>query len=661
VLSIESLVKPLNIDTIERSCQGMGTMVCMSIVNPLLQYYQRFFGDTEIKNVPVLTRLETNWQNQFPRVYGLRGFALRLIKALVLNQKVCIFADYDTDAVCATSVLYWGLIEFGFSKEQLSYYAPDRFSESYGLNITALKKLSETNDLIITVDCGITAVEEAEFMLETGTDLIITDHHQLKESLPSTQFALNPQLDQLFTQKPTKRWLKLQQDNEAKLLQSMRNFVDLEEFEVYVNKETTNMIPWSTSLVGAGVIWTVLVGSSYYIRDWLDQNLLKGLDKKSLSLLKKLTPKKLEKLLGFVSIATIADCQSIINPTNRSYVQLGLKYLNSGTLPYPGLSALLEHSGLQTKMTQGYQLNSQDLGFTISPILNASGRIAHISLALDTMCSWKRSEADTLATQLVETNTKRKEMVTKAMTEVTPMVTSELKAGNGCIVISGKWSKGIVGLLASRITAETNQCSFVISTNDVLGAGSARGVEGYDLVEILTQCKTSLLKFGGHSQAAGYTVKESSLDQFKEQLKQAFVATKRKYKEVQNYWDSQTLEDAPEELRVYGQIKNYIYLDQSEITHALLQNTWKLDPFGQDFPLPIFLTEVSGYTVRTFGSEGQHMKLETKLGVTMTLFYAKSKIKQQLLKKLPIRILVKPSLNFYNGKLKQEMIIESMV
>jgi single-stranded-DNA-specific exonuclease len=629
----------------------------------LKNYYERFFGmDNTSTNQEFVTRLGDDWAEKYPKITGLSAFALRILKALLLGQKVCIFADYDTDAVSATAVLYWSLIEMGFEKDKLGYYAPDRFSESYGLNLPALKVLAEDYDLIITVDCGITATEEAEYMQSAKADLVITDHHQIKEGLPFAQVALNPQIEVLLAKKPSKKWQKNQVANEEEMLLSMRNYIDDQAYvELKSRIEKTSTNPWPTSLVGAGVIWILMVGTQYMINSMLKSGILRGISKEHKTSLSKCTPKKLEKLLGFVAIATIADCQSIIDPLNRSLVQIGLKYLNTGTLPYPGLEQLLVKTGLKAKMEQGYQLNSQDLGFTLSPVLNASGRISHASLALDAMTAWKQSTAEELADRLVDTNQKRKEMVSKAMSEINTMVAEQVKNHQPFLVLSGKWSKGIVGLIASRITAETGKCSFVISTNDAEYAGSARGVEGYNLVELLKGCEDTLLKYGGHSQAAGYTLKEGALDKFVASLGKVFAETKIAYKTAQNYLTDQELGEIPEELRVYGQVSNIVYAPATELVPSFLQTVWKMDPFGQDFPLPLLLTQVEEYSYRTFGSEQQHIKIESKSGLTLTMFYPKTKARDKIMTRSPLWLLAKPSLNFYRGVLKQECIIDTVL
>jgi single-stranded DNA-specific DHH superfamily exonuclease len=114
-------------------------------------------------------------------------------------------------------------------------------------------------------------------------------------------------------------------------------------------------------------------------------------------------PQKLNKLLPFVAIGTVADCQSILEPTNRLLVKAGLSLISKEQTPYPGLDELTKQTALSDKQHQGYQIGSRDLAFTYSPILNSSGRMSHAKLSIQTLIADK-SLAPSLAQELIETN-----------------------------------------------------------------------------------------------------------------------------------------------------------------------------------------------------------------------------------------------------------------
>jgi single-stranded-DNA-specific exonuclease len=188
---------------------------------------------------------------------------------------------------------------------------------------------------------------------------------------------------------------------------------------------------------------------------------------------------KLNRLLPLVAIGTVADCQSIIEPTNRLLVKAGLQILQSSSHKIAGLAELMQEAGLSKKIQAGYQLTSQDLGFVLSPILNSSGRISHARLSIATLLQhpqffnpnqlvieniehFQESGID-LAKFLIETNNARKAMVKDILGEVETEAQNQVQAGNKTIWLEGDWNKGIIGLLASRLVNQYNLPVIVVS------------------------------------------------------------------------------------------------------------------------------------------------------------------------------------------------------
>jgi single-stranded-DNA-specific exonuclease len=187
----------------------------------------------------------------------------------------------------------------------------------------------------------------------------------------------------------------------------------------------------------------------------------------------------LNRLLPLVAIGTVADCQSIIEPTNRLLVKAGLQILQNDTHKIVGLQELMTQTGLNKKLIEGYQLTSQDLGFVLSPILNSSGRISHARLSIATLLKdpkinneqqmvteniehFEESGAD-LAKFLIDTNTERKAMVKDILTEVESEAKLQVDSGRKTIWLEGDWNKGIIGLLASRLVNQYNLPVIVVS------------------------------------------------------------------------------------------------------------------------------------------------------------------------------------------------------
>jgi single-stranded-DNA-specific exonuclease len=184
----------------------------------------------------------------------------------------------------------------------------------------------------------------------------------------------------------------------------------------------------------------------------------------------------LNKLLPLVAIGTVADCQSILDQTNRLLVKSGLQILQNKKHGIVGLAELMNQTGLYKKMEAGYKLNSQDLGYTLSPILNSSGRISHARLSISTLIAesgnalipenqeFRDLSAEDLAGRLIATNQERKQVVKDILHEVESEARSQYESGQKVLWLEGQWSKGIVGLLASRLVNEYNLPVVVVST-----------------------------------------------------------------------------------------------------------------------------------------------------------------------------------------------------
>ena len=191
--------------------------------------------------------------------------------------------------------------------------------------------------------------------------------------------------------------------------------------------------------------------------------------------------KKLNRLLPLVAIGTIADCQSIIEPTNRLLVKAGLSILQRSSHNIIGLNELIDQTGLKAKITQGYELNSMDLGFTLSPILNSSGRISHARLSITTLITNNRltnqvnlvkenepffnQPAKELASILIQTNQDRKLMVKDILEEVETEAQKQFDSGAKMLWLEGNWNKGIIGLLASRLVNQYDIPVVVVSVS----------------------------------------------------------------------------------------------------------------------------------------------------------------------------------------------------
>jgi hypothetical protein len=251
----------------------------------LLKNYTQRFGKNlnETKYETFFTQLEaTEYIQKLPFLFEIDSFCLRLILAFLKGDKICIYSDYDTDAITATGTMYWGLIGLGFKEENLDFYAPDRFTEGYGMNNQATQELSTKFDLIISVDCGINSTQEAQIVKnQKGCDLIITDHHTITGLLPESLAIINPRVANFYKNEIEGGKVRKNeyQENQKLLIEELQNYkkqVRLEYLELFfeqiqerynLSNEKNDILSESTT--GVGVAWFSLVWFSYFMENIL--------------------------------------------------------------------------------------------------------------------------------------------------------------------------------------------------------------------------------------------------------------------------------------------------------------------------------------------------------------------------------------------------------
>jgi single-stranded-DNA-specific exonuclease len=404
-----------------------------------------------------------------PHIFRGMGTAVaRIREALSSNQKIVVFGDYDVDGVTGAAVLFLTLRDLG---ADVASYIPDRMTEGYGLNPGALQKIKGTGAcLVITVDCGISAVKEAEAARSLGIDLIITDHHESAavqgnggvpagERLPDALAVIHP------------RVLKPDTSNET--------------------RERVGC------LTGVGVAFK------------LAQALLDATA----------DDERLKKYLDLVTLGTVADMGRITGE-NRVLVRHGLDILSSDTATIrPGIAALKQVAGLN-----GKRINVGNVGFNLAPRINASGRLESADMSFRLMTTDSPDEAERLAAQLDTVNRERQAVEEGIWGTARELCLQADLANTGAFILSSEdWHPGVIGIVASRIVDEFYRPTALISVKDGVGKGSARSIPGFDLFQGLTACADLLMGFGGHKYAAGLSVVADQIPNLRERLSAAVL------------------------------------------------------------------------------------------------------------------------------------------
>lgn len=429
------------------------------------------------------------------QIPGISKAIQRIKQAIKNGELIIVYGDYDVDGVCGSAILYKALTSLG---AKVLPYIPHREKEGYGLSKLGLEFARDSNaSLVITVDNGIVALEQARYAKEIGLDLIITDHH-----LP---------LDQ---------------------------------------KPQAYSIIHSTKMCGAAVAWCL-------IKDEINKEMAHD-------------------LLQFVAIATIADLIPVVG-LGRALVIEGLKQLNK--TDNLGLKALIYEAGLNLG-----EIGSYEVGHIIGPRLNAIGRLEHAIDALRLLCTKDPIKAKKLAKLLSDTNLERQRLTTTAVEEARLLVNGDKKIH---ILKSSDWSQGIIGLVAARVCEEYYRPAIAISVGETHSKGSARSVDGVNIVEVIRKCSNFLIDVGGHAGAAGFTISNDKIDQFIEALEKYF-------------------EDLPATFEKTLEIEAEV--EAQVLTKSLAKDLEKFEPFGVGNPRPLLASKgMKIADIRTVG-EGKHLK-----------------------------------------------------
>ena len=292
-------------------------------------------------------------------------------------------------------------------------------------------------------------------------------------------------------------------------------------------------------------------------------------------------------LLDFCAVSIAADIVPVVDE-NRILAYHGLKQLNIN--PSIGLKAIIDICGLN-----GREISMSDIVFKIGPRINASGRMENGKKSVDLLVEKDFPTALKMAQHINEYNEQRKD-IDKQMTEEANQIVSKLdsmKHRSSIVLYDEHWKKGVIGIVASRLTEMYFRPTVVLTRDGDLATGSARSVTGFDIYSAIKDCRDLLINFGGHTYAAGLTLQWADVPQFR--------------KRFQHYVEEHI---QPEQVEANLDIDAQI--DFKDITKKLHNDLKKFAPFGPLNPKPVFSTlNVYDYgTSKVVGRDQEHIKLE---------------------------------------------------
>ena len=479
----------------------------------------------------------------------------RLHQAITQGEKILIYGDYDVDGTTAVALMYRFLegigrggaamgrsqselmdngpisnnpegIQYpiGGTASNIDYYIPDRYTEGYGVSQQGIDYAAEQGcGLIITLDCGIKAVEKVAYANSKGIDVIVCDHHTPGDELPDAVAVLNM-------------------------------------------KRSDCPYPYK-DLSGCGVGFKL---AQAYTQQY-------GLP------FDNLVP-----LLQLLAMSIASDIVPITGE-NRILAYYGIKQLN--TQPFTGLSAIMQVAGIEAK-----KITINELVYKIGPRINACGRMKSGRAAVELLLTNDPDFAHEQAEEVNHHNEDRRDCDTETTKEALQQLQDDPTYANrrSTVVYAPHWHKGVVGIVASRLTETYYRPTIVLTAGeDGIISGSARSVGGFDIYAAIDSCHDLLTNFGGHKYAAGLSMHIDDLPEFRERF-EAYVAAHIQPNQLQPTLDIEA------------------ELQLGDITKSFYNVLRHLEPFGPGNPRPLFVSRrlINHRDTRAVGKEREHLRLD---------------------------------------------------
>lgn len=478
----------------------------------------------------------------------------------------------------------------------VNFHIPDRIKEGYGINESIIRKASEDKvDIIITCDNGIAAIEQVKLAKELGLKVIITDHHDVPF---------------------------IEENEERKYVVPEADFV--------INPKQENCNYKFDKICGAGV--------AYKFIECLYKEF--NIDKE-----------ELYDLLQYVAIATVCDVVDLTSE-NRIIVKEGSKRINSTN--NIGLKALFKETGLEEKTITVYTL-----GFVIGPSINASGRLEQAEWALKMLLSDNEIEAKELAEKLNDLNKERQDLTKEGLDEAIEIIEkNNMTKDKVLVVYLEDVHESIAGIIAGRVREKYNLPTIILTKAHDGAKGSGRSIEEYNMFEELLKCKDLLGKFGGHPMAAGMSIPNENIDEFRRRLNNVTTLTD---------------ED------IIPKISIDMGLLLSQINYELIDQISLLEPYGKANPKPTFgMKKLKVVEAKILGKNRNVLKLKLSDGRLYIegIYFGDidsfensikdelgeieyNKVFNGLSNNLYLDIICMPEINEFNGNKKVQLVISN--
>jgi len=504
---------------------------------------------------------------------NMQAAVARIVQAIHRNECIGIFGDYDADGITSTAILK-GALRHALEPCKVVARLPDR-TEGYGMNGAAIAEFAEAGaSLVIAVDCGSSDHAAAAALAERGIDLVVVDHHHMRDAGPDGAITVSPQLD---------------------------------------------ADPACHQLTAAGVVYLlvcaiesrgvrVAAGTGTSTSDYLD----------------------------LAALGTVADVAPLTG-VNRSLVARGVERMR--TNPRPGVLALAEAAGVSTP-----SITASTISFTLAPRINAAGRMGSPRLALDLLTTGNMAGARRLARELEQVNIRRRSRSAQVLAEAWEILGRERDWSEQPVIALHRpdWEGGLVGAVASRLVADIGRPVFLFREDNGILTGSARSIEGLNLVETLQEVEPLLHRFGGHSLAAGLALDAENLESLRSHIAESVRATGMEI-------------PAPTRLLIDAT------LPPAYLSLQTVDDIARMEPFGRGNEQPLF--RIAGAQLirySTIGQDRSHLKLLVKSGNRQieAICWGAADRSRELVTSRTVDLVGRLERNSWNGQDRLQMIVE---
>lgn len=496
--------------------------------------------------------------------------------AVKAGKYIRIMGDYDVDGVTSTYILYKGLTGLGAKCDK---FIPHRITDGYGLHEPAIRDAYDAGvQVILTCDNGIAAANEIKLAKELGMTVVVTDHHEVPYETP----------------------IELGENEGA------RHYI-IPEADAVIDPKRPEDDGVFKEICGAVVAWKFMW---CLYRKFGKEDEFKNSD-----------------FLEIASLGTVCDVMELQHD-NRAIVKEGLRKMqNTSNI---GLQALLEVLGLRDKA-----LTSYDYGFKIGPCINAEGRLDTANEAFDLLVETDYQKALEKAAQMRDLNVERQELTKQGMEEAFKIIDAEMQDDKVLVVYLPDVHESIAGIIAGKVREKYCKPAFVLTKGDGdFLKGSGRSIEAYSMYNKMVEVKDLILGFGGHPLAAGLSLKEENLEEFRKQLNARSGLTDADF---------------------IPKVMIDVILPVDFLTQSFIKQLEILEPFGKGNEKPVFAqSNVRAIRAEIIGKNKNVLKItfnsrNCKSGVCFHDIEAKEQLLNQNGKLYDFKMLYYPTLNEWNG------------